>query len=155
MLLAHRTVSLPEPRRELDASVFWLGAQPLRPGARVLVKSGTSTVQALVSDIVGRRDLDTLALEPVAALEVNDIGQVRVRLASELPIEEYATHRRAGAFLVIDPQSGYTLAAGIVTAPVEATAEERAATAAAASTGSTPGCGVIRKAARMSESSGS
>ena len=73
------------------------------------------------------------ALEPAAALEVNDIGQVRVRLASELPIEEYATHRRAGAFLVIDPQSGYTLAAGIVTAPVEATAEERAATAAAAS----------------------
>jgi sulfate adenylyltransferase subunit 1 len=124
--------ALPEPRRELDASVFWLGAQPLRPGARVLVKSGTSTVQALVSDIVGRRDLDTLALEPAAALEVNDIGQVRVRLASELPIEEYATHRRAGAFLVIDPQSGYTLAAGIVTAPVEASAEERAATAAAA-----------------------
>ena len=112
--------------RELDAASAPQSVS-LRQGARVLVKSGTSTVQALVSDIVGRRDLDTLALEPAAALEVNDIGQVRVRLASELPVEEYSSHRRAGAFLVIDPQSGYTLAAGIVTAPVEATADERAA----------------------------
>ena len=82
------------------------------------MKSGTSTVQALVSSIVGRRDLDSLALEPADALEVNDIGQATIRLAAELPVEEYAAHRRAGAFLVIDPQSGSTLAAGIVTAPV-------------------------------------
>ncbi|WP_082590220.1 sulfate adenylyltransferase subunit 1 [Agromyces sp. Soil535] len=110
--------ALPIPRRELDAALFWLGDRPLRPGARVLVKSGTTTVQALVPEIVGRRDLDSLALEPADGLEINDIGQVRVRLAADLPVEEYAAHRRAGAFLVIDPQSGATLAAGIVTAPV-------------------------------------
>ena len=46
-----------------------------------------------------------------------------IRLASELPVEEYAAHRRAGGFLVIDPQSGATLAAGIVTAPVTRTAD--------------------------------
>ena len=103
---------------------------PLRPGARVLVKSGTSTVQALVPEIVGRRDLDSLALEPADGLEINDIGQVRVRLAAELPVEEYAAHRRAGAFLVIDPQSGATLAAGIVTAPVTPTTGHRPASSA-------------------------
>jgi sulfate adenylyltransferase subunit 1 len=114
--------ALPTPRRELDAALFWLAASPLRPGARVLVKSGTSTVQALVATIHGRRDLDSLALEPADGLEVNDIGQATIRLASELPVEEYAAHRRAGGFLVIDPQSGATLAAGIVTAPVTQTA---------------------------------
>ncbi|MDF2575916.1 MAG: sulfate adenylyltransferase [Agromyces sp.] len=87
------------------------------PGARVLVKSGTSTVQALVTAVHGRRDLATLALEPADRLDVNDIGQVALKLSAELPVEPYAEHRRAGAFLVIHPQDGATLAAAIVTGP--------------------------------------
>lgn len=109
--------SLPVARRELEASVFQLDPRPLTPGARVLVKTGTSTVQALVTAVHGRRDLTTLGLDPAERLEANDIGQVSLRLSAELPIEAYADHRRAGAFLVIHPQDGATLAAAIVTAP--------------------------------------
>ena len=115
--------SLPVPRRELDASVFQLDPRPLAPGARVLVKTGTSTVQALVTAVHGRRDLGTLALEPADRLEANDIGQVALKLAAELPVEPYADHRRAGAFLVIHPQDGATLAAAIVTPPVASAAD--------------------------------
>ncbi|GAA4045969.1 sulfate adenylyltransferase subunit 1 [Agromyces indicus] len=107
--------SLPKPRRELDADVFQLDGRPLTPGSRVLVKHGTSTVQALVTDIRGRLDLNTLETEPTAALETNDIGLVRLKLAADLAVEPYAAHRRAGAFLVIHPHDGATLAAGIVT----------------------------------------
>lgn len=107
--------SLPKPRRELEADVFQLDGRPLTPGSRVLVKHGTSTVQALVTDIRGRLDLDTLEAEPTAALETNDIGLVRLKLAADLAVEPYAAHRRAGAFLVIHPHDGATLAAGIVT----------------------------------------
>lgn len=107
--------SLPAPRRELDADVFQLDGRPLTTGARVLVKHGTTTVQALVTDIRGRLDLDTLETTPTAALETNDIGLVRLKLAADLAVEPYAAHRRAGAFLVIHPQDGATLAAGIVT----------------------------------------
>jgi sulfate adenylyltransferase subunit 1 len=107
--------SLSAPRRELDADVFQLDGRPLTTGARVLVKHGTSTVQAIVTDIRGRLDLDTLETSPTAALETNDIGLVRLKLAADLVVEPYAAHRRAGAFLVIHPQDGATLAAGIVT----------------------------------------
>lgn len=107
--------SLPAPRRELDADVFQLDGRPLTVGTRVLVKHGTSTVQALVTDIRGRLDLDTLKTTPAPALETNDIGLVRLKLAADLAVEPYAEHRRAGAFLVIHPQDGATLAAGIVT----------------------------------------
>ncbi|HET8778498.1 MAG TPA: GTP-binding protein [Agromyces sp.] len=109
--------SLPVPRREIEASVFQLDPRPLAPGARVLVKTGTSTVQALVTAVHGRRDLTTLGLDPAERLEANDIGQVSLKLSAELPVEAYADHRRAGAFLVIHPQDGATLAAAIVTAP--------------------------------------
>jgi len=104
--------TLPEGRREIAAELFQLDARPLAPGARVLVKFGTATVQALVASVEGRRNLDTLATEAAEQLEANDIGRVTLRLSAELPFEDYAVHRRSGAFLVIHPQDGATLAAG-------------------------------------------
>ena len=53
-------------------------------------------------------------MEPASDLELNDIGEVQIRLAAPLPLEPYAKHRRTGAFLVIDPADGNTLAAGMV-----------------------------------------
>jgi sulfate adenylyltransferase subunit 1 len=114
--------TLPEPCNQLTASLFWLDPRPLHPGARVLVKFGTATVQAIVTEVTGRRDLDTLALERASVLEVNDIGQATVKLSAALPIEPYAENRRAGAFLVIHPQDGATLAAGIVDSRTDASA---------------------------------
>ncbi|MFC5928563.1 sulfate adenylyltransferase [Cryobacterium melibiosiphilum] len=109
--------TLPGVTRSLDAELFWLDPRPLAPGARVLVKFGTTVVQALIAEVTGRLDLTTLAVEPATTLAVNDIGQASIRLSRDLPIERYADNRRSGAFLVIHPQDGSTLAAGIVTAP--------------------------------------
>ncbi|MEU1971337.1 GTP-binding protein [Microbacterium sp. NPDC019599] len=106
--------TLPEGRREVSAELFQLDGRALRPGARVLVKHGTQTVQALVSTIDARRDLDTLAYEPAESLETNDIGHATLRLASDLPLESYEANRASGSFLVIHPSDGATLAAGIV-----------------------------------------
>ncbi|MHA7985967.1 sulfate adenylyltransferase subunit 1 [Rathayibacter sp. CAU 1779] len=104
----------PELVSELTASLFWLDPRPLQPGSRVLVKYGTATVQAFVTTIDGRRNLETLELEPADRLQINDIGTARLKLATALPLLAYAEHRRAGAFVVIQPQDGATLAAGIV-----------------------------------------
>ena len=106
--------SLPTPSREFAASLFWLDQRGLSQGDRVLVKFGTATVQAIVSEVTGKRDLDTLDITPASALEVNDIGEARIKLAAELPIESFEVNRRSGSFLVIHAQSGATLAAGIV-----------------------------------------
>ncbi|UOE43270.1 sulfate adenylyltransferase subunit 1 [Agromyces larvae] len=105
--------TVPAGRREVVAELFQLDARPLLPGARVLVKHGTRTVQALVASVDARRDLDTLAHEPASALEANDIGRATLRFAAELPLEPYEANRSAGSFLVIHPADGATLAAGI------------------------------------------
>jgi len=104
--------AVPEAVRELEAELFQLDARPLLPGARVLVKAGTATVPALVAEITGRRDLDTLRTEAADRLETNDIGRAVLRLGAALPVEEYAASRAAGGFLVIHQQDGATLAAG-------------------------------------------
>lgn len=106
--------TLPPARREFEAELFQLDARPLTPGIRVLVKHGTATVQAIVAQIESRYDLDELTHVPAQALEINDIGRVRLRLAADLPLEPYRASRHGGSFLVIHPSDGATLAAGIV-----------------------------------------
>src|SRR5262249_2100347 len=105
--------TLPAARREVDAELFQLDARPLTPGSRVLVKHGTSTVQALVAQIEARYDLAALTHAPPQTQLTNDIGRVRLRLAADLPIESYESSRHGGSFLVIHPSDGATLAAGI------------------------------------------
>ncbi len=104
----------PEPVGETTAVVCWLGDAPLRPDARLLLKHGTRTVRAIVATIDSRLDLDALAPVPAESLSLNDIGRVTVRIAAPLPLEPYAVSRHGGSFLLIDPASGATVAAGMV-----------------------------------------
>jgi len=104
---------------EFDATLCWLGDKPLRPGARVLVKHGARTVPAMVTELRSRFDEQTLSsVDGPESLSLNDIGRVVVRSAEPLPIDDYADSRRTGAFLVIDPADGSTLAGGLVGAPL-------------------------------------
>jgi sulfate adenylyltransferase subunit 1 len=109
----------PEVTEELDATICWLADKPLRPGARLLVKAGTRTVPAIASSLDTRFNEQTLSSSANPdSLELNEIGQVSVRTAEPLSLDRYTTNRRTGAFLVIDPADGGTLAAGLVGAPL-------------------------------------
>ncbi|SNR58703.1 sulfate adenylyltransferase subunit 1 [Haloechinothrix alba] len=107
--------SAPEPADELSATVCWLAGSALRAGSRVLLKHGAKTVQAFVEEIVARFDEQQLrAVHAPESLELNHIGQVRLRTSEPLPADDYRTSPRTGSFLIIDPKDGDTLAAGLV-----------------------------------------
>jgi sulfate adenylyltransferase subunit 1 len=108
----------PAPVRDLTATVCWLAERDLHVGARVLVQHGTSLTKAIVKGIDGALDLDFEVGEvpgwaPVDALRLNDIGRVRLALASPLPIDSYREHRTTGAFILVDEADGWTLGAGM------------------------------------------
>jgi sulfate adenylyltransferase subunit 1 len=103
---------------QLEATVCWLADQPLRPGARLLLKHGTKVTQAIVGALHDRLDTDTLTLATPERLEINDIGRVSIRTADPLPVDDYADSRATGSFLLIDPPTGNTLAAGLVGSPL-------------------------------------
>jgi len=111
---------------EIDATLAWLSEKPLKPGARVLVKHGARTVQAFVEELSSRFDEQKLSsVDNPETLQLNEIGRARVRTAEPLPVDDYAVSRRNGAFLVIDPADGTTLAAGLVGAPLPVLRNER------------------------------
>jgi sulfate adenylyltransferase subunit 1 len=110
----------PTVTSELDATLCWLSDKPLRPGARLLVKHGTRSTQAIVGALGERLDTDTVTwVEAPGQLAINDIARVTLRTADPLPVDDYATIRATGSFLLIDPPTGNTLAAGLVGSPLE------------------------------------
>jgi sulfate adenylyltransferase large subunit len=108
----------PAPVSSFDATVCWMSDAPLRAGARLLLKHTTRTVKALVPAVHDRLDVADLDVEPVAALELNDIGRVTLRTAASLAVEPYALDRATGAFVLVDETTGATVGAGMVAGEV-------------------------------------
>jgi sulfate adenylyltransferase subunit 1 len=105
----------PEVVRDVGATVTVVAEQALVPRQRLLLKAGSRTVRALIASIDSRLDVDTLeAHGGVDRLGLNDIGEVRIRLAEPIAFDPYDEIRATGAFLLIDDQTGATVAAGMV-----------------------------------------
>ncbi|SHF42749.1 sulfate adenylyltransferase subunit 1 [Streptoalloteichus hindustanus] len=117
----------PQVTDELDATLCWLSEKPLRAGARVLVKHGTRTVPAIVTELSALFDEQSLSVsETPQALSLNEIGRVQLRTAEPLPVDPYTALPRTGAFLVVDQADGGTVAAGLVGAPLPVLETRRA-----------------------------
>jgi sulfate adenylyltransferase subunit 1 len=105
----------PTPIQQFSATVCWLGDNALRPGARLLLKHGTHTTQAIVRALDVLFDEQELALvDAPESLELNQIGRISVQTAEPIVADDYSHSRESGSFLLIDPAGGNTLAAGLV-----------------------------------------
>ncbi|AEF39639.1 MULTISPECIES: sulfate adenylyltransferase subunit 1 [Hoyosella] len=105
----------PDAIDDFEATVCVLAEKPLRPGARLLLKQGTKTTQAIVGSIIERFDEQELTADPdPGTLSLNEIGRIHIRVAEPIVADNYRVNRHTGSFLLIDPSSGNTLAAGLV-----------------------------------------
>lgn len=135
----------PAPVRELSGTVCWLAEREVTVGARVLVQHGTALTKGIVRSIEGVLDLEfesgnTPVWQPATKLALNDIGRVRIALATALPVDPYREQRATGAFILVDEADGWTLGAGMAgsTAIHATTADPSDPTSAAAGVDGTP-----------------
>jgi sulfate adenylyltransferase subunit 1 len=102
--------------RSVKAALVWMDQKPLDASRRYLLKHTSHTVPAYVSAVDWRTDLAALERVPAQTLEMNDIGAVSVNLLRPIALDLYSESRGTGAFILIDPESNATVAAGMVTA---------------------------------------
>ena len=100
--------------RGLRASLVWMDQRAAVVGRRYLLKHTSHTVPAFLSSVDSRTDLATLARVPAQTLEMNDIGAVSINLLRPIAIDRYTENRATGAFILIDPESNATVAAGMI-----------------------------------------
>jgi len=105
---------MPHVSRRVDAHVVWMNVQPLEVGKQYLMKHTTQLVGAKVTAIKGRVDINTLHEDSPDKLELNEIGIVSIETRKPLYYDAYSRNRVTGAFVLIDPVSNATLAAGML-----------------------------------------
>jgi len=105
----------PALERDVEATVCWMTAAPLRAGARYAIKHATHTACAVVGEVVDRIDVHTLTADPSAGeLALNDIGRVRLRTSKPLAFDPYERNRATGSFILIDEATNDTVGAGMI-----------------------------------------
>ncbi|AOH36144.1 sulfate adenylyltransferase subunit CysN [Luteimonas sp. JM171] len=106
--------SLPEVADQFAAHLLWLDGDTMLPGRPYLLKIGSSTVGAQITEI--KHKVDVNSQEELAAkhLELNEVAHVNLYLDRPVVFEKYADSREMGGFILIDRQTNGTVAAGIL-----------------------------------------
>jgi sulfate adenylyltransferase subunit 1 (EFTu-like GTPase family) len=99
--------------QELEANLCWFDRTPGTLGHRYVLKHLTREVPAVLSELHHTLDMNSLEhRQQVKSLAPNDIARVSLALSSRLPIEPYPSNSSTGSFLLINPQTHATVAAG-------------------------------------------
>ena len=111
---------LPGSSSDLHAKICWMNPRPLTPGKQYLLKHTTQTVKAAVTAIENRINISTFDKEEgIPELAMNDLGEVRIKTAKPLIFDGYASNRLTGSFILIEPGTNATVAAGMLLPPTE------------------------------------
>jgi bifunctional enzyme CysN/CysC len=116
-----RVSNQPVATQDFDATVCWMADETaLEPGRDYIVKHTTKTTRARVTSLDYRLDVNTLHRDKSAtALKLNELGRITLRTQQPLLLDEYSRNSATGSFILIDPDTNGTVAAGMVrdTAP--------------------------------------
>jgi sulfate adenylyltransferase large subunit len=104
----------PSVSRAFQATLVWMHSDPLDRGAYYLLKHASRTGRCRVRELLHRVDINTLSHVPATTLNMNDISSVQIETTSPLFFDSYRRIRHLGSFILIDPVSNATVAAGMI-----------------------------------------
>lgn len=119
----------PEDVERFHAKIVWMSEKPLDRGRTYLIKHTTQLVRADFESVHYVVNLETLEHEKANRIDLNDIGHVTVAVHKRIYVDPYQHNRATGAFIVIDPITNNTVAAGMIEGsadPLSLDAQERA-----------------------------
>jgi sulfate adenylyltransferase subunit 1 len=102
--------------KSLKAGMVWMDQRPLELHRRYLLKHTSQTVPVFLGAVEHRTDLGTLNHERARTLQMNDIGEVALNLLRPIAVDLYGENRGTGAFILVDPETNGTVAAGMIRA---------------------------------------
>ena len=109
-----RKRNLPHVASRFECIISWMSEEPLDPNGAYIVQHTTRQVRAFVSELNYRIDVNTLHREPAETLHLNEIGRVTLTTTQPLYYDPYKLNRATGSFILIDPFTNNTVAAGMI-----------------------------------------
>ncbi len=100
---------------EITAKICWMHEQPLSISKKYILKITTKETQCIVSKIISKHnnEFDQIIQAPNEA-EINEIATIKIKTAYPIHFDKYVNNKNTGRFILIDPVSNDTVAAGII-----------------------------------------
>ena len=99
---------------QFEVNLVWMDQEPGYLGRSYLLKMGATTVNAQVSDIKHRRDINSFEKLAASKLQLNDLSVVTLKTDRPVPYEVFSDCPAMGSFILIDRMSHQTVAAGMI-----------------------------------------
>ncbi len=103
-----------QPADRFSADLVWIGEEPLAHGRSYALISGPTSVNATVTTIRHKLDVNTGHEDAARVLNLNEIGRVTIATEKPIPLDLYSDVRDTGGFLLVDRVTKHTVAAGMV-----------------------------------------
>lgn len=101
--------------QDIEAMLCWFSNTPMQTRGKYLIKHTSHETQAVIRELRYQVDVNTLhKLEDSTTLELNEIGRVTIRTAAPLLHDNYRRNRSTGSFILVDPGTNETVAAGMI-----------------------------------------
>lgn len=99
---------------QFEASLVWMADEPMLPGRPYLMKIGTQTVTASITEPKYKVNVNTLEHLAAKQLGVNEIGVVNLALDRQIAFDAYRNNRDTGGFILINRMTNNTVGAGML-----------------------------------------
>ncbi|HRW04015.1 MAG TPA: sulfate adenylyltransferase subunit CysN [Caldilineaceae bacterium] len=109
-----RKNNLPQVANQLECILCWMNEEPLNPQGSYILQHTTRRVRAFINELNYRVDVDTLHRENADSLHLNEIGRVKITTTQPIFFDPYRLNRGTGNFILIDPATNVTVAAGMI-----------------------------------------
>ncbi|WP_347331313.1 sulfate adenylyltransferase subunit CysN [Marinimicrobium locisalis] len=99
---------------QFEVTIVWMNDEPMLPGRTYLMKNGTKTVSATLTDIKYQVNVNTLEHTAAKKLELNAIGVCTINLDQNIAFDPYQENHDTGSFILIDRLTNNTMGAGMI-----------------------------------------
>jgi bifunctional enzyme CysN/CysC len=122
--IASHETDAPIESNRVHAKIFWIGAEPLQPGARYRLKLVTQNVECHIVAVGNVIDAATLDSTPTqrAELRINEVAEVTLQTRAPLVLDNHDRVPSMGRFVLAD--GGNLVGGGIISGAVYTSRKE-------------------------------
>ncbi len=108
----------PDVADQFAATLVWFDEHALLPGRSYILRTQTDQVNATVTELKYRVDVNSFSHEAAKSIEMNEVGICNISTQSPIAFDPYSENRATGSFIVIDRLTNRTAGAGTITFPL-------------------------------------
>lgn len=108
----------PHVADQFMANIVWFDDHAALPGRSYILRTECDQVNATITELKYRIDVNSFAHEAAKSLEMNEIGVCNLSTQAPIAFDEYERNRNTGSFILIDRLTNSTAGAGMIIHPL-------------------------------------